>query len=76
VYAAALPDGRAVAMKVADGGGRARAVVLAAALAALGVDVTAAAHAWRVPVLGHGAAVGVVRPLGALADALPMPAEA
>jgi L-asparaginase II len=75
VYAAALPDGRAVAMKVADGGGRARAVVLAAALAALGVDVTGAAGAWHVPVLGHGAPVGVVRPLGALAEALPMVGE-
>ena len=76
VYGAALPDGRAVALKVADGGGRARAVVLAAALAALGVDVTAAEDAWRVPVLGHGAPVGAVRPLGLLADALPQPVEA
>jgi L-asparaginase II len=76
VYGAALPDGRAVALKVADGGGRARAVVLAAALAALGVEVGAAEGAWRTPVLGHGATVGVVRPLGLLADALPQPVEA
>jgi L-asparaginase II len=76
VYGAALPDGRAVALKIADGGGRARAVVLAAALAALGVDVSAAEGAWRVPVLGHGAPVGAIRPLGPLADALPHPVEA
>ena len=36
VYAAALPDGRAVAVKVADGGFRAGQAVLVAALRALG----------------------------------------
>ena len=39
VHVAALPDGRAVALKVADGGGRARAPVMVAALRSLGVDL-------------------------------------
>ncbi len=67
VYAAALPDGRAVALKVADGGDRARPSVLAAALAGLGVDVMPARAAWAVPINGHGRPVGVVRPSQALA---------
>ena len=41
VYVAALPDGRAVALKIADGGGRARTPVMVAALRSLGVDVAA-----------------------------------
>ncbi|MBC7290341.1 MAG: asparaginase [Actinotalea sp.] len=73
VYAAALPDGTALAVKLADGGGRARPAVMAAALeVALGV---AAAHRGEpvddavlaavrevgyTPVLGHGAPVGEV----------------
>jgi L-asparaginase II len=62
VYAAAMPDGRAVALKIDDGGGRARAVVLVAALAALGVPIDEAAHAAaRTAVLGHGEPVGEVR---------------
>ena len=39
VQVAALPDGRAVAVKIADGGGRARTPVTIAALRALGVDI-------------------------------------
>lgn len=60
VYAAALPDGRAVALKVADGASRPRPVLLAAALRALGER----GHwPWsRVPVLGHGEPVGSVLP--------------
>ena len=38
VYAAALDDGRAVALKIADGGHRAAPVVMAATLRRLGVD--------------------------------------
>jgi L-asparaginase II len=60
VFAAALPDGRAVALKVADGGDRARPPVMVAALRALGVDVQAVG-ALSSPVLGHGARVGEVR---------------
>ncbi len=62
VYAAAMPDGRAVALKIDDGSGRARAVVLVAALEALGVEISDAAHAAAAaPVLGHGHPVGEVR---------------
>ena len=71
VFAAAMPDGRAVALKIADGTSRARPVVLAAGLALLGVDVAAARMVWRVPVLGRGRAVGEVRAAGVLAGALP-----
>ena len=70
VFAAGLPDGRAVALKIADGASRARPVVMAAMLARLGVDVSGAAAAWHVPVLGHGRPVGEVRAAGALAGAL------
>ncbi|MDT0166545.1 asparaginase [Actinotalea sp. AC32] len=74
VYAAALPDGTSVALKVADGGGRARALVMAAALEVAvrssggGAvddveDVVAAVRAvGRTRVLGHGAPVGAVVP--------------
>lgn len=75
VFAAALPDGRAIALKVADGGDRARPVLFGAALAALGVDVSGVADAWTVPVRGHGRRVGVVRPLGELAGFLPLDGE-
>jgi len=60
VYAAALPDGRAVALKVLDGGDRARRVAMAAALAALGVDAPVVAEQASAPVLGHGRPVGEV----------------
>jgi L-asparaginase II len=69
VYAAALPDGRAVALKIADGGFRAGQVVLVAALRRLGVEGVpgadlAALDRWgSVPVLGHGEPVGRIRPL-------------
>jgi len=58
VFAAALPDGRAAAIKIADGGSRATGVVLATVLRALGVDVDPAAFAD--PILGHGRPVGTV----------------
>ena len=61
VQVAALPDGRAVAVKIADGGGRARTPVTIAALRSLGVDV--AADAIVEPILGHGEPVGAVRAL-------------
>lgn len=69
VYAAALPDGRAVAVKVADGADRARLPVLVALLRRLGVgdgddtDGAALEALGRVPVLGHGHEVGVVEPV-------------
>lgn len=61
VYAAALPDGRAVALKILDGGSRARPVVMARALQALGVEAPVLAEQATVPVLGHGQPVGAVR---------------
>ena len=61
VQVAALPDGRAVAIKVADGGGRARTPVTLAALRSLGVDI--AADAIVEAILGHGEPVGAVRAL-------------
>jgi L-asparaginase II len=60
VFAAALPDGRAVALKIADGGNRARPPLMLAALAALGVDVSVAAPLLRERILGHGREVGEV----------------
>jgi L-asparaginase II len=64
VYAAALPDGRAVAVKISDGGFRAAQAVLARAL--LGLDLPAEvrpalAALSTVPVLGHGQVVGEVQ---------------
>jgi L-asparaginase II len=66
-YAVALPDGRAFALKVDDGGARARPVVMAEALrrsgvpAGAGVDAEAIDETGRVPVLGAGSPVGEVR---------------
>jgi L-asparaginase II len=60
VFAAALPDGRAAAVKVADGSARAAGVVLAGALAAAGVDVDPSQFGGSI--LGHGSPVGTVRP--------------
>ena len=61
VYAAAMPDGRAVALKIDDGSGRARAPVMVAALRLLGVAVDGLAALAGPPVLGHGEPVGVIR---------------
>lgn len=61
VFAAALPSGVAIAVKVADGASRTDGVVCAALLRAAGVDVPADAVA--APILGHGRPVGEVRPL-------------
>ena len=60
VFAAALPDGRAAAVKIADGAGRAAGVVVAAALTGVDVDVDPA-DLGR-PILGHGRPVGRIRP--------------
>lgn len=62
VFVAALPDGRAVALKISDGANRARPAVMRAALEHLGVDVTGVdPAAWTTDVLGHGRPVGDVR---------------
>ena len=68
VYAVGLPTGEGVALKIADGSSRARAVVVIAVLKRLGVDVSAVEGLATVPVLGHGRAVGAVKPSLALAS--------
>jgi L-asparaginase II len=62
VYAAGLPDGGAVALKVVDGSPRPRAALLAAALVAAGVDPALVGPVGATPVLGHGVPVGAVEP--------------
>ncbi len=63
VYAAALPDGTSVAVKVADGSDRAAPVLLAQALREIGVDAPVLDEVGRPPVLGHGRPVGTIEPL-------------
>jgi L-asparaginase II len=58
VYAAALPDGRAVALKIEDGAQRARPPVMVAALRRLGVDEPVLAELATAPLLGGGRPVG------------------
>lgn len=60
VFAVGLPDGRGIALKVLDGSDRARPVVIAAALRALGVESPVLDELSQVPVLGHGHPVGVL----------------
>ncbi|NMH90172.1 asparaginase [Pseudonocardia bannensis] len=64
MFAAALPDGRAVALKVLDGAARPVPVVVAAALRALGADAPVLDEVGRVDVLGHGEPVGSVAAVG------------
>jgi L-asparaginase II len=64
VYAAALPDGRAAALKIADGADRPRGAVLAALLHKLGVAADVLDELADVPVLGHGRPVGRVEVIG------------
>jgi L-asparaginase II len=68
-YALALPDGRAAACKIDDGGVRARPVVMAALLHRLGwdadpgVDAQAVARTGQSPLLGGPRQVGEIRPV-------------
>ncbi|MEW2288118.1 asparaginase [Streptomyces sp. NPDC047841] len=73
VQAAALPDGRAVAVKIADGANRARIPVAAAALARAGVDPALLTEFAGEPLLGGGEPVGCVRAVPAL-DPAPLTA--
>lgn len=57
VYAVALPDGRAWALKIDDGGDRARPVVMAAALRRSGIELDWPSYV----VEGGGVAVGELR---------------
>jgi L-asparaginase II len=61
VYAGALPSGAAVALKIVDGGKRARTPVMIAALRRLGVDALVLDELAEEPVLGGGRQVGAVR---------------
>jgi L-asparaginase II len=61
VYAAALPDGRAIAVKIDDGAQRARPPVMLAALRRLGVDVSGLDALATTPLLGGGQRVGEIR---------------
>ena len=60
-YAAALPDGRAVALKLEDGAARARPVVMAAVLERLGVHADVVRQQAHAPVYGGGRVVGEIR---------------
>ncbi len=71
VYAAALPDGGALALKVEDGAERARTPLLVAALTALGHDVEGLHDLAVLPVLGGGAPVGEVRVVAGTGAAAP-----
>ena len=64
VYAVGLADGRAIALKIADGGQRARPIVMAAALRRLGVDAEVLEKMAHAPVLGHGHLVGSIDAVG------------
>jgi L-asparaginase II len=71
VYAVALPDGRAVALKIADGAERARPPVLAAALQAVGVEAEVLGQLIdEATVLGHGEPVGRIAPVDLAAYAV------
>lgn len=60
VFAAALPDGRALAVKIVDGSARPVPVVVVAALRALGAEAPGLFDLGRVEVLGHGEPVGEI----------------
>ncbi|MCI4145071.1 asparaginase [Kribbella sp. NPDC020789] len=69
VQVAALPDGRAVAVKIADGAARARVPVTAAALTHAGVDPVLLTAFAGETVLGGGRPVGGIRPVTGLGTA-------
>ncbi|SOE06773.1 asparaginase [Streptomyces sp. Ag109_G2-15] len=61
VQAVALPDGRALALKIEDGGTRALGPVLARALRLTGLTAPVIDRVGRMPLLGGGREVGEVR---------------
>lgn len=63
VYVAAMQDGRAIALKMSDGSGRAISTVLVHALSQLGVDTSKVPDSVTEVVFGHGQPVGRVRAL-------------
>jgi len=64
VFALGLADGRGFAVKIADGGNRARQVVMAALLRSAGVEAEVLDEVGTVLVLGHGKPVGAVMAVG------------
>jgi hypothetical protein len=60
VWGAALPDGRAFAVKMEDGAARALPPLLAAALRYWGIDSDTVRRWSAVPVLGGGQPVGAI----------------
>ena len=62
VYVAALPDGRALAVKALDGSERAQVVGFAGVLEAAGVDPELLTDLRTRPILGGGQVVGEIRP--------------
>ena len=67
-----LADGRAVAVKISDGGDRARMPATVRMLAALGVDTEPLAGIGTAPVLGGGHQVGLLQATDFLS---PVPAD-
>jgi L-asparaginase II len=61
VFAAGLPDGTGIALKIVDGAERGRRELMVAILQALGVDSPGLEALATSPVLGHGKPVGEVR---------------
>ena len=67
VFAAGLPDGSSVALKILDGSDRARPVVMSAALTTMGLRAGVLREFADAPVLGHGHPVGsIVATLGSV----------
>jgi L-asparaginase II len=64
VYAVALDDGRAAALKIDDGSSRARQPVMVAALRRLGVVAPVLDELATIPIMGGGERVGEVHAVG------------
>lgn len=60
IQAVALPDGRALVVKIADGGDRARMPITVDVLRRMGVDATALDTIATAPVLGGGQSMGAL----------------
>ena len=67
VFAIGLPDGRGLAVKIADGAARPIPAIVVALLARVAVSDAALDVLGRVAVLGHGEPVGLVEPAPAVA---------
>ncbi|MFC9927817.1 asparaginase [Streptomyces sp. NPDC127190] len=63
VQALALPEGRALALKIEDGGARALGPVVSHALRRIGVTAPVLDRVGRLPLLGGGREVGEIRPV-------------